>query len=104
MILLRASQEPGLLERLKSELEAEGIPCEMRNIFTSGLSPEVPITDTTPELWLVRDEQLEQARRILRDLQSGPPTNGPAWTCPQCEEALEPQFSSCWKCGALRPQ
>lgn len=103
MILLRASQEPGLLERLKSELEAAGIQCEMRNIFTSGLSPEVPITDTTPELWLVKDEQLEEARRILNELRSDSPADGPPWTCPQCEEILEPQFTSCWKCGALRP-
>lgn len=103
MILLRASQEPGLLERLKSELEAAGLQCEMRNIFTAGLSPEVPITDTTPELWLVHDEQLDEARRILEVLRSDPASNRPRWTCPQCQEALEPQFTSCWKCGALRP-
>jgi hypothetical protein len=103
MILLRASQEPGLLERLKSELEAAGLQCEMRNIFTAGLWPEVPITDTTPELWLVHDEQLDEARRILDELRSDRPSDNSPWTCSQCQEALEPQFTSCWKCGAVRP-
>jgi len=24
------------------------------------------------------------------------------WTCPNCNEQLEPQFARCWKCGTLR--
>jgi hypothetical protein len=26
------------------------------------------------------------------------------WTCPRCEESLEDQFDSCWKCAGEAPQ
>jgi hypothetical protein len=26
---------------------------------------------------------------------------GAPWTCEHCGEALEPQFTSCWRCGAV---
>jgi hypothetical protein len=25
------------------------------------------------------------------------------WTCPACDEQVEPQFGTCWKCGATKP-
>jgi ribosomal protein L37AE/L43A len=25
------------------------------------------------------------------------------WTCPQCGEKVEDQFTNCWKCGHSRP-
>ena len=28
----------------------------------------------------------------------------PPWTCPKCGEAIEPQFTECWNCGASKPE
>ena len=25
------------------------------------------------------------------------------WTCPDCGERIEPQFTECWNCGASKP-
>lgn len=102
MKLLRASSEPGVLERLKSVLEDAGLECEMRNTLTAGLTGAVPLSDSVPELWLVNDDQLPQAQKVLGVLKSTPSVDGPAWSCPQCGEVLEAQFTSCWKCGTPR--
>lgn len=102
MILLRASSEPGVLERLKSVLEDAGLACEMRNTMTAGLSAAIPISESTPELWLVKDDELPQAQQVLHELKSTPAAGKPAWTCSKCSEVLEAQFTSCWKCGSPR--
>ena len=102
MILLRSSSVPGFLEHLQYALEGAGLLCEMRNTMTSGLSGALPVTECVPELWLVSDDQLDRARKILEELDSTPPDNGPAWTCAKCEEVHEANFTSCWNCGSER--
>ena len=104
MKLLRASIEPGVIERLKSALDDAGIECVIRNELTSGLFPEVPISESTPELWIAEDDLLPQAQKILADLMSAGGGEGTPWTCARCGEALDPQFTSCWKCGSTREQ
>jgi hypothetical protein len=44
-----------------------------------------------------RDEQY--ALRALARAAAAPA--GASWTCEQCGEVLEPQFTSCWRCGAV---
>lgn len=31
------------------------------------------------------------------------PDHGGPWTCPNCTEEIEGQFTDCWKCGTSRP-
>jgi rubrerythrin len=54
-------------------------------------------------LWLLDDRDFDRARRIVTDFDRVP-VAGPSWRCPECGEALEGQFSACWRCGAPRPQ
>lgn len=103
MKLLRASAEPGVIERIKSALDDAGIESVIRNDL-AGLSGDIPIAECTPELWVVHDAMLPQAQQILAALESAPSAGGTSWTCPGCGESLEPQFVSCWKCGAVREQ
>lgn len=100
MKLLRASAEPGVLQRLKSALEDAEIECVIRNELMSGLSPEVPVAESMPELWLVDDGLLPRAQEVLADLKTDAAAGREPWTCPQCGERLEPQFTSCWNCGS----
>ena len=102
MILLCASSEPGVLERLKGTLERAGIACEIRNELLSGLVPEIPISESMPELWIVNDERLSEAQQVLAGLKETVIASGTPWTCQQCGEILDPQFTSCWKCGSTR--
>jgi len=42
------------------------------------------------------------ASAVLSKFRNPPPLKLGPWTCPTCGEALEGQFMSCWKCGAVR--
>lgn len=83
-------------------LESAGIACVLRNEISSGLSPEIPLSESTPELWIQDDHRLAEALKIKAEFQSSAAAAGAEWECPQCGEKSEPQFNSCWKCGAVR--
>lgn len=85
---------------LRNLLEAEGIPCFVRNELLSQLAGEVPFTECQLELWLQRPDDLSRAEAVLRAFLRGPPRGLP-WRC-SCGEALEAQFTACWQCGSLR--
>ena len=92
----------GEIPRLRNMLERAGITCVLRNEISSGLSPAVPIAESTPELWIEDDHRLEEALQIKADFQSSAPIVGQDWQCQKCGEISEPQFASCWNCGAIR--
>jgi len=92
----------GEIPRLKNMLEGAGITCVLRNEISSGLSPEIPITESTPELWIEDDHRLAEALQIKADFQSSATVVGKDWQCQKCGEISGPQFTSCWKCGAIR--
>jgi hypothetical protein len=89
---------------MRSALENRGIACTMRNELTSGLAPEIPITESTPELWILNDQQLPEALGILAILKQPAKPSGPPWTCCGCGETIEAQFDSCWHCGSQKTE
>ncbi len=61
------SAEVGLI---KSRLEGAGIACEIRNEIAS----QVMIGSVfDPELWVLADEQFQEARELIQAWQAGPP-------------------------------
>lgn len=100
MAALFASLKRLEVYHLRNLLEAEGIPCWVRNELLSQLAGEVPFTECQLELWLRRPQDQQRAEKVLRDFLSGVPL-APAWTC-ACGEWLEGQFTACWRCGADR--
>jgi hypothetical protein len=101
----RVFSSPNLMAvtELKRLLETEGIPCFVKNEILAGLSPEVPWTETFPELWVQNDSDLSRARSIKEDWKKPPTESLGQWTCPTCHEELEGQFTSCWNCGTKKP-
>src|SRR5688500_17848365 len=89
--------------QLKDLLEQEGIACLIRNDILAGRAPEIPFTETFPELWVQNDADLPKAQTIKADWQNARQIIGESWQCPTCNESLEPQFSTCWNCGTNRP-
>jgi hypothetical protein len=83
-------------------LRAAGIRCEVRNTTLSGAMGEIPFLECAPQVWLLNEGDETQAREILRQLRL--PVVGASWHCAECGEDSEPQFGSCWKCGAERPR
>lgn len=82
-------------------LRAAGIRCEVRNTALSGALGEIPFLECAPQVWLERDADEPRAQEILKQLRQ--PMREPSWKCEQCGENSEPQFGSCWQCGATRP-
>jgi len=90
------------VEMRKERLEQAGILCTIKNQRSSGLAGEIPFIETFPELWVVQDEEYEQAQRLLDDGLVALPSSQDGWICPGCEERHESQFADCWKCGRAR--
>lgn len=93
----------GEIPRLQNMLENAGIACILRNVMSAGLSPEVPIAESTPELWIQDDQRLAEALQIKAEFQATKTVVGDDWKCPKCGEISEPQFASCWSCGTSQP-
>ena len=81
---------------VRNLLLTAGIQSELRNQYSAGALGELPMFETWPQL-LVDDDDEPAALRLLA--RAARPVTGDAWTCPQCGERLEPQFTSCWRCG-----
>jgi ribosomal protein L37E len=64
----------------------------------------VPVSESTPELWIQDDDKLAEALQIKADFQSSVTAVGEDWQCQKCGEISEAQFTSCWKCGDLRSE
>ena len=82
----------------KNLLAAEGIGAEVRNEFLSSAMGELPPAECQAEVWVVNDADEARAAGVLRR----PAPSGPDWICEECGEKSGPQFTQCWKCGALR--
>jgi hypothetical protein len=78
-------------------LLAAGIQSELRNQYLAGAAGDLPMLETWPQL-LVEDGDETLALKALAAAAQAPA--GPSWTCPQCGEVLEPQFTQCWRCGS----
>ena len=80
-------------------LQAEGIRAEVRNERLASAMGELPPAECQAEVWVLDAGEAQRAERLLRE---GPPASGPPWTCADCGEPMEPQFTQCWRCGAAR--
>ncbi len=98
---LFASDEPFLMQSLRSALDAAGVPYLMKNEYAGGAIGELPWQDTQQELWLVDESWESKAHRVLRHWRDNQ-RDGHAsdWHCPQCGEQNGSAFECCWSCGA----
>jgi hypothetical protein len=81
----------------RNVLTAAGIESELRNQYLAGALGDLPMLETWPQL-LVEDMLEAAALRALDEAARAP--LGAPWTCGECGEQLEPQFTTCWRCGA----
>jgi hypothetical protein len=94
-----ASPNSAELGLLKSRLEAEGIPCHIRN---EQVAQVIPTTAFAGELCVLDEADYPRAMKLYEGWQQTPTESQQPWTCLRCGEKLEGQFASCWKCGAGR--
>ncbi|HSH07076.1 MAG TPA: DUF2007 domain-containing protein [Burkholderiales bacterium] len=83
-------------------LDAAGIPAVVRNELLSSAMGELPPVECQAELWVIDPRDAARAEQILREGRLPQAPQGPGWRCARCGEALEAQFTQCWRCGATR--
>ena len=88
---------------LRGALEAEGVTAIVQGEHLFGLQGEIPAGAAFElRVCLVDDEQRPKAETLVRRWLEARNARaaGTAWRCERCGEQHEPQFESCWKCGA----
>jgi hypothetical protein len=87
------------IQMLKDLLDEVEIRCMIRNEYLSSAMGETPFLETSPELWILNDEDYPRARQIIETWRTTRIEINQPWTCAQCGEVIEGQFTSCWQCG-----
>ena len=91
-----------LVTPVKNLLEANGIPCILRNDFLSAGRGEIPSVDTWPEVWVTNDSDAERARGLVAEATREADPAAKSWRCTHCGEDADAVFAQCWNCGAER--
>jgi hypothetical protein len=91
---------------LKGLLEQEGIQAVVRgDDFVPLQGGNLLKMEIRPSVWVLDDACLARARELADDFgHRRPPSDPPpaTWSC-RCGEAIEAQFTECWKCGRHKP-
>jgi hypothetical protein len=77
------------VESRKELLDQAEIPCTIKN-------------QRSAMLWVLQDEDFENAQSLLKDWEEAPPLDNTAWTCASCGEIHQKEFTTCWKCNKER--
>lgn len=85
-------------------LESQGLEVTVRGQDLMGASGELPFVDAWPTIWVADDAREPEARAVVEQYEAtkAAPITGETWRC-RCGQELEPQFTTCWSCGADRP-
>jgi len=89
---------------IRGFLESNGIEAIVRGDMLTGAWGELPVDACA--VWITDDTRFDEADRLLQDFLKGALARihgGEGWTCPQCAETIEGQFTACWQCGTQRP-
>ena len=90
---------------LRFFLAAHGIDAKVtgdNNAFETFIS----FTPQSAPCVFVDDADLDRASELLDQFANRPssPKSGPAWTCSKCQQLIESQFDTCWKCSTPREE
>ena len=103
MNLVYTAKHPTEAHLIRGMLEAEGIRAIVRGDQLYGAYGELPVL---PTVWILDASLAAQAQRVVVEYLRGGAAQKyrhERWSCAQCGEALEGQFTECWNCGAARP-
>src|SRR5690606_17888944 len=99
LVRVYTAADAGDAHLVRDLLAAEGVRAVIQGENLSMARGEIPLGPTTaPSVW-VREGDVPQARALIEAFERPTPSQRPAWTCPNCGERIEGQFSECWRCG-----
>jgi len=81
---------------MKNLLEARGVEVFLKNEFQQGAAGQLSAFDVWPELWIVNEEQYDQAKGLIEEAISKSVSED--WVCNVCNETNDGSFDLCWRC------
>lgn len=107
MKLVYEARDAAEAQLVQGFLEAEMIRAVVQSGALGAVLGEVAGSpESLPGVW-VDDPDFDRAREIVDQFKSGAfsdTSSGGDWTCPNCNEVLGGQFTTCWHCGHARPK
>lgn len=101
MTLVYTHENLALVMNMNTLLEQAGVKTQIKNEFAAGGRGEIPCFETWPEVWVLQDNHVEKAKRLVREVIEK--QNKPDWVCLQCGEENGSAFEFCWQCDTLKP-
>ena len=97
---------------VKGLLQQEGIEAIVQGQALGEVWGNLPLTaKSLPSVW-VPEADVARALPVVEEYRRVDQANAAddaarpraTWTCPNCGEKVEEQFTQCWKCGHNRPE
>jgi hypothetical protein len=87
---------------VRDALIHRGVAATIQNEYSGGTA--IPEFRPPAEVWVSRDDDYENARRIVVETLSTLDSQSDAkpWACSNCEEENPQSFDMCWSCGQDR--
>jgi hypothetical protein len=104
VILVYTARILAAVANVQNALEANGIPCVVRNEFLNAGSGQLPVAECWPEVWVTNDGDAERARKLIAEAIEVSASPAGAWRCTRCGEEVDAVFARCWSCGAELPR
>jgi hypothetical protein len=84
----------------QSILEAAGIRTLVKNLGVSNAHGAIPMTEVYPELWVVDDEDFDEAMELLESFhgKESEEQDLADWVCGTCGEQVPGSLGECWNC------
>ena len=81
---------------IRNVLINHGFDVTLNNEFASSASGGLAPFDTWPEVWLLKDDDYDNAKKIIESISYN--SIQAAWECKKCQEENDESFDYCWKC------
>ena len=95
--------DPIMAGFIEGVLQNAGIHAHVLQAGLYGAAGAVPPNECWARVVVVHEDQEEQARQVIREyLEAKVEPGAHEWTCPDCHERIEAQFTQCWNCGRQR--
>ena len=96
MKLIYTNENRIMVMNVKNVLNNNGYQVIVNNEFASSASGGLAPFDTWPEVWLLKDEDFEEAKKVIASINTD--LSLITWKCNDCKEVNDQTFDFCWKC------
>jgi hypothetical protein len=96
MKMIYTNENSFLANNMKNLIATQNIKVFLKNEFSQGAVGEISAFDSWPEVWVVNEEDYNQAIAIVNSSHNSEDTVD--WICTNCSETNDYSFEICWSC------